>query len=147
MMKHHDPIIGTQFWYRWFRPRHSELIAHTTCIQPSYCRIKQNACGTYATSACHYKYLVRCSHGNAWQPLRYSQSQSYVTTDGQSASLPWFQAPPGEQNQISITVSCAFVDMGHPLWREDVCDVYNCCRSSSAQLFSGSSPVGIMTVF
>jgi hypothetical protein len=37
--------------------------------------------------------------------------------------------------------------MGRPLWREDGTVVYNCCWPSPAQLFSGSSPEGIMTIF
>jgi hypothetical protein len=32
------------------------------------------------------------------------QSQSYVTTDGESASLSWCQAPSGAQDQIFLTV-------------------------------------------
>jgi hypothetical protein len=35
-----------------------------------------------------------------------SQSQSYVTTDGGSASLFWCQAPSGAQDQVLVTVSC-----------------------------------------
>jgi hypothetical protein len=46
-------------------------------------------------------------------------SRSYVTTDGQSASLSLFQYPPGTRDQIFITSdSCWFVDVGLPLWRE-----------------------------
>jgi hypothetical protein len=33
-----------------------------------------------------------------------SRSQNYVTTDDQSASLSWCQAPSGAQNQIFVTV-------------------------------------------
>jgi hypothetical protein len=37
--------------------------------------------------------------------------------------------------------------MQHPLWRVDVCVVYNCCWPSPAQLFSGPSSAGLMTKF
>jgi hypothetical protein len=37
--------------------------------------------------------------------------------------------------------------MLHPLWREGGSVVYNCCRSSPAQPFSGPSPAAIMTIF
>jgi hypothetical protein len=36
--------------------------------------------------------------------LSQSQSQSCVTTDGQSASLSWYQAPSGAQDPICITI-------------------------------------------
>jgi hypothetical protein len=34
-----------------------------------------------------------------------------------------------------------------PLWREDGSVIYNCCWPSPAQLFSGPSPVRLMTTF
>jgi hypothetical protein len=37
--------------------------------------------------------------------------------------------------------------MQHPLWREDGSVVYNCCWPSPAQLFSCSSPAGLITIF
>jgi hypothetical protein len=55
------------------------------------------------------------------------QSQNYVTTDSQSASLSWCQDPPGAQDQIFGTVSCGYIDVGRPPWREDRSVVYNCC--------------------
>jgi hypothetical protein len=79
--------------------------------------------------------------------LTESQIQSYVTTDGQSASLSWCQAPSLAQNQIFVTVSCGFVDVGHPLSRECRSVVCNCCCPSPAQLFSGPSPPGLITIF
>jgi hypothetical protein len=44
-------------------------------------------------------------------------------------------------------VSCGFVDVGQPLWREDESVVYNCCWPSLAQSFLGPSPAGLMTIF
>jgi hypothetical protein len=43
--------------------------------------------------------------------------------------------------------SCGFVDVGLPFWGEDGSVVYNCCWFSPAQLFSGPSPAGLMTIF
>jgi hypothetical protein len=75
-------------------------------------------------------------------------SQSYVTTDGQSATLSWCQAPPGAQDQfLLLSDSYGFVDAGCPHRRMDGSVVYNCCWSSPAQSFSGPSPVGFMTIF
>jgi hypothetical protein len=69
-----------------------------------------------------------------------SESESYVTTDGQSDSLSWNKAPiwglrPG------------FVDVGLSLWREDASVIYNCCLPSPAQQFSFPSRVGNVTIF
>jgi hypothetical protein len=50
-----------------------------------------------------------------------NQSQSYVTTDDQSVSKSWFQAPCGSQDRIFISVDIyeyCFIDCGRPLWRE-----------------------------
>jgi hypothetical protein len=55
--------------------------------------------------------------------------------------------PSGGQDQIFVTVSFGFVDVGRPLWREDGSVVYNCCWFSPAQSFSGPSPVGLVTIF
>jgi hypothetical protein len=42
-------------------------------------------------------------------------------------------------------ITCGYSSYVTPVWREDESVVYNCCWSSSAQLFSGPSPVGLMT--
>jgi hypothetical protein len=43
--------------------------------------------------------------------------------------------------------SCGFVDMGHALWWEDRSVVYNCCWSSTTQLFTGLSPTDVTIIF
>jgi hypothetical protein len=48
---------------------------------------------------------------------------------------------------LLVCDSCEFVDVGRSLWREDGSVVYNCCRPSPAQSFSGPSPVGLATIF
>jgi hypothetical protein len=48
---------------------------------------------------------------------------------------------------LLLSNSCEFVDLGLPLWREGGSVVYNCCWPSSAHLFSGPSPAGLMTTF
>jgi hypothetical protein len=71
---------------------------------------------------------------NIWWRLTLNQSQSYVATEGQSASLSWCQAPSGAQDQIAVTVRQLRV-----CWEYESI-VYNCCWSSPEQSFSGSSP-------
>jgi hypothetical protein len=48
---------------------------------------------------------------------------SYITTDGQSASLSWCQASTSDPRPIFLLLylfleSYGFIDVGHPLWRE-----------------------------
>jgi hypothetical protein len=78
-----------------------------------------------------------------------SQSQSYLTTDGQSVSLSWCQAPIWgvRSDFLLLSRSCGFVDVGRSLWRENGSAVYNCCWSSAAQSFLGPSPAGLVTYF
>jgi hypothetical protein len=82
--------------------------------------------------------------------LTQSQSQSYITTDGQSASLSWNKAPIwGLRPDFYYCQTVAgFVCMGRSLWREDGSVVYFFCWSPSpAQSFSGPSSVGLATIF
>jgi hypothetical protein len=54
----------------------------------------------------------------------------------------------GAQDQIFITVRhLRVISVGRPLTWEDGSVVYNCCWSSPAQSFSGSSPLGLATIF
>jgi hypothetical protein len=75
--------------------------------------------------------------------------ESYVTTDGQSASLSWSKAPIWglRPDLYYVCDSYGFVDVGRSLWREDGSIVYYCCWPSPAQSFSGPSPVGLAAIF
>jgi hypothetical protein len=77
-----------------------------------------------------------------------SQRQSYVTTDGESASQSWCKAPIwAPKNQIFVSVRHLRVcSCGRPLWREDGPVVYNCYWFSPAQSFSGPSPARLMAM-
>jgi hypothetical protein len=75
----------------------------------------------------------------------HSQSQNYITTDGQSASLFWCQAPVLNPRPIVLLLSLfldryGFVNVGRPLLREAWSVVFSCCSTSPAQSFSGLSP-------
>jgi hypothetical protein len=50
--------------------------------------------------------------------------------------------PSGAQEQVFITASCRYVDVGCLLWQEDRSVVYNCCWPSPTQSFLGPSPKG-----
>jgi hypothetical protein len=77
-----------------------------------------------------------------------SEPESYVTTDGQSASLTGIRHPSRAYDQIFYqSESCGFVDVGRSLWREEKSVVYSYCWCSPAQSFWGPSPVGLSTIF
>jgi hypothetical protein len=81
--------------------------------------------------------------------MNQSESESYITTDGQSASLSWNKAPVwGLRPDFYYCQKVAglFVWSVLSLTRGRVC-LYNCCWPSPAQLFSGPSPVGLVTIF
>jgi hypothetical protein len=40
---------------------------------------------------------------------------------------------------LLLSVSCGFVDVGHSLWGEDGCVIYNCCWPLPVQSFSGGT--------
>jgi hypothetical protein len=48
---------------------------------------------------------------------------------------------------LLLSEICVFVDVGHPLWREDGSVVYNYCWPSPMQSFSSPSSAGLMTIF
>jgi hypothetical protein len=68
------------------------------------------------------------SRMNLRMALIESESESYVTTDGQPASLSWNKAPFWglRQDLYYLCDSCGFVDLGRPVWREDGSVVCNC---------------------
>jgi hypothetical protein len=78
-----------------------------------------------------------------------SQRQSYVTTDAQSASLSWCQAPIwGLWPDFYYCQTVAGLLMWDALSDgEDGSVVYICCWCSPAQSFSGPSPVELATIF
>jgi hypothetical protein len=77
------------------------------------------------------------------------ESESYVTTEVQSASLCCNKAPIWGLTTRFLLLSdnCGFVDVERSLWWEDGSGVYNCCWSSPVQSFSSPSPVGLETIF
>jgi hypothetical protein len=82
-----------------------------------------------------------CSHVGTPEP------ESYVTTDGQLASLSWCQAPIcGLRPDFCYcqTVACCWC--GTLSWQEESV-VYSCCWFSPAQSLLGLSPVGLVTIF
>jgi hypothetical protein len=83
------------------------------------------------------------------QSLTYKQltsNQSYVTMYGQSVLVSSPHLGP-KTRFLLLSDSCGFVDVGHPLWREDRSVIYNCCWPSPMQSFSSLSPTGLMTIF
>jgi hypothetical protein len=75
------------------------------------------------------------------------ESESYITTDSQSASLSWNKAPIWGLRPYFYVRQLRFCDVGRSLWWENGSVVYNCCCPSPAQSFSGPSPVGLVTIF
>jgi hypothetical protein len=77
------------------------------------------------------------------------ESQIYVTSDGQSASLSWFQAPIwGWRPYFCCWLTCAgFFDVGRSLWRENGSAIYNSCWSSPAQSLLVPNPKDLVTIF
>jgi hypothetical protein len=70
--------------------------------------------------------------------LTQSESETCVTTDSQSVSLSWNEAPIwGLRRFLLLSDSCGFVDVGRSLWREDRFVVFSCYWSSPAQSFLG----------
>jgi hypothetical protein len=75
--------------------------------------------------------------------------ESYVTTDGQPASLSWNKAPIwGLRTDLYYMCdSYGPVLVGRPLWREDGSVFYICCWPLPAQSFFGPSSLGLATIF
>jgi hypothetical protein len=78
-----------------------------------------------------------------------SESESYVTTDGQPASLPWNKAPIWglRPDLYHLCDNYGLVLVGRPLWREVGSVFCICYWPLPAQSFSGPSPLGLETIF
>jgi hypothetical protein len=81
------------------------------------------------------------------------QSQNYITTDGQSASLSCCQAPISNPRPIFLLLSLIILRQLRICWcgapsltRSRVCS-FQFLLASPAQLFSGLSPSGLMSIF
>jgi hypothetical protein len=80
------------------------------------------------------------------------QSQSYITTDSQSASPSWCQASIWDPQPIFPILSDYFFRLfwvwwcGLPLWQEVGSVFFSCCRASPVQPFSDLIPMGLMTI-
>jgi hypothetical protein len=97
-----------------------------------------------------FRRLVRVA-GLRWRystpPPHGIQSQSYVTTDGQSASLSWFQAPIwGLLPDLCYCLTFEVFLMWGALSDERM-GLPNCCWSSPAQSFLGPSATELVTIF
>jgi hypothetical protein len=94
----------------------------------------------------HLTHGFKYPHILDWNSQLKFKVQSYVTTDGQSTSLSWCQAPSGKQDRIFVTVRQLRVCWcGAPsLRRGRVCRL-QLLLASLAQSFSGPSPAGLMT--
>jgi hypothetical protein len=76
-----------------------------------------------------------------------NSSQSHISTDGQSVSLgvePHLGLMTG---YLLLFASYGLIFVGRRLWREDGSVFCICCWHLPGQYFSGSSPLGLATVF
>jgi hypothetical protein len=78
-----------------------------------------------------------------------SESESYVTTDGQPASLSWNKAPFWglRPDLYYMCDSYGLVLVERSLWREVRSVFCMCCWPLPALSFSGPSPLGLETIF
>jgi hypothetical protein len=87
------------------------------------------------------------------QHISESQSQSYITTYGQPASLPCCQSPIWDPQPNFLLFLWLFLDsywfvvVGCSLWREVGSVVVSFCWVSPAQPFSGLNPTSFMSMF
>jgi hypothetical protein len=90
-----------------------------------------------------------CSLQNKKSGFAASESESYVTTDGQPASLSWSKAPIWglRPDLYYMCDSYGLVLVGRPLWREVGYVLCICCWPLPAQSFSGPSPLELETIF
>jgi hypothetical protein len=95
-----------------------------------------------------YIYILHVICDNSVSVCMKSESESYVTIDGQSASLSWCQSPIWSLRPDFITVRQLRVCWceAPSLTRGRVCRL-QLLLASPAQSFSGPSPLGLMTIF
>jgi hypothetical protein len=76
------------------------------------------------------------------------ESESYIMTDGQSASPPWNKAPRGLRPDFYYCQTIAGLLMWGAVSDERTGLPFTiCCWPSPAQSFLGLSPVGLVTIF
>jgi hypothetical protein len=116
----------------------------------SYCpaNIPQLLCSSNWRSS-HTKFLVFASLADIKLTLLEVEiSRSYVTSDGQSASLSWNKAPIwGLRPDFYYYLSVAVLFMWGVLSDERTGSCLQLLLVSPAQPFSGQSPVGLPTIF
>jgi hypothetical protein len=83
--------------------------------------------------------------------LRHSTTQSYITADGQSASLSWCLAPIWNSwpDYFLCIDNWGFLGVWRPLWREDGSVIYshNCFWALPDQSILGRSPAELTAIF
>jgi hypothetical protein len=92
----------------------------------------------------HLTHCSKCSHILDWIKVtkirhdRRSVGRCFLVSGSHLGAKTGF---------LLLSDRCRFVDVRHPLWREDGSVLYNCWWSSPAQSFSGPTPTGLMTIF
>jgi hypothetical protein len=88
---------------------------------------------------------------NWWLKILF-KTQSYLTTDGQSASLSWYQATIWNSRLIFYILEIIFrylrfFVLGRPLWQEDKSVICSYYWASPAQRLLDLSPSELMKIF
>jgi hypothetical protein len=93
--------------------------------------------------------LMRALWGVSLMLMLWAESESYITTDGQPASLSWNKAPIWglRPDLYYLCDSYGLVLVGRPLWREVESVFCMCCWPLPVQSFLGPSPVGLVAIF
>jgi hypothetical protein len=131
--------------------RNSQLTTATTkpfpacCVFTSCSLVKASNSGDSSASRAQ----VLSSQPPVQNFFQLIESESYVTTDGQPASLSWNKAPIRglRPDLYYMSDSYGLVLVGRPLWREVGSVLFMCCWPLPAQSFSGPSPLGLETIF
>jgi hypothetical protein len=127
--------------------QHMVPIVNTTSPTGSR-ELKLEATFRFLISVISYHCQHPQSHLRHKNQKRRSESESHVTTDGQSASPSWNKAHIwGLRPDLYYCQTVAGLLMWDALSDERTGVVYNCCWPSPAQSFSSSSPVRLATIF